>query len=142
MKIFRLNILLENWPKLAKECPNITKVKLLCPHHPSALKDPFLFFLFVPFPSAVSVELKNSQSIMNHASANVILIMRMSFTLSGPGRDQGGGEGVVGGDHLGNGMMPNNKSKSTSQLSAGIYQSISYLWERSEVFRCGLITSA
>ena len=32
-------------------------------------------------------------------------------------RDQSGGEGVV--DHQGNGMMPNNKSKSTSQLSAG-----------------------
>merc|ERR1719266_2645160 len=45
-------------------------------------------------------------------------VARSSSLGPGPGRDQGGGEGVVGGDHMGNGMMPNNKSKSTSQLSA------------------------
>jgi len=43
-------------------------------------------------------------------------VARSSSLGPGPGRDQGGGEGV--GDHQGNGMLPNNKSKSTSQLSA------------------------
>ena len=53
---------------------------------------------------------------------------------SGPGRDQGGGEGVVGGEgQLANGMMPNNKSKSTSQLSAGTVRSTTYLWKRSKL---------
>ena len=39
---------------------------------------------------------------------------------SGPSRDQ---EGTGGEGHLGNGLAPNNKSKSTSQLSAGTLQS-------------------
>ena len=53
---------------------------------------------------------------------------------SGPGRDQGGGEGVVGGEgQLANGMMPNNKSKSTSQLSAGTLRSTTYFRKRSKL---------
>ena len=49
-----------------------------------------------------------------------LLIVTLERRSSGPSRDQ---EGTGGEGHLGNGLAPNNKSKSTSQLSAGTLQS-------------------